>query len=343
MQVEFTSKPPHDWDAYISRHEAASAYHRSAAVAIGSAAFGLPVTFLAARGSEHQLVGVLPLVEQSSMLFGRFLISVPFFNQGGILADDPEIAASLAHGAVELAAARRARHIELRHTEALASLRLPVRTDKVCMVLRLPKSEGALAEQLGSKLRSQIRRANREQPEVIWGGRELIADFYRVFASTMHELGTPVYPRKFFEITCSALEDVHWVLVLRIKGRAEAASILVRHGSRIEVPWAVATPAAKHSAINMLLYWEMLRQSIRVGARAFDFGRSTRDSGTYRFKAQWGAQPVQLHWHYWLAAGGEIPRLNHTNPKYAIAATVWRRLPLWCVNVIGPHIVKKLP
>jgi hypothetical protein len=119
--------------------------------------------------------------------------------------------------------------------------------------------------------------------------------------------------------------------------------VLVRHGNRIEVPWAACTETGKRGAINMRLYWEMLQYGVRERAEKFDFGRSAPDSGTYKFKAQWGAQPVQLHWHYWLPNGAQLPRLNHSNPKYALAASMWRKMPLWCANLIGPHIVRNLP
>jgi serine/alanine adding enzyme len=133
------------------------------------------------------------------------------------------------------------------------------------------------------------------------------------------------------------------VLVIRVKGKAEAAAILVRHGDRIEVPWAACSPAGKRGALNMRMYWEMLKLCVSRGAKAFDFGRSTVDSGTYKFKAQWGAQPLQLHWYYWLPEGAAIPQLNQSNPKYELAAKVWQRMPLWTANLIGPWLVRKLP
>lgn len=343
MQIETRQSAPPEWDGYVERHAYGSAYHRAAAVSVGKLAFGLRTTYLTAHGSGGQLAGVLPLVEQSSLIFGRFLVSVPFFTYGGILADDAEVAAALARHAAAVAHERRAAHVELRHSAPVPSLGFPERLDKVSMVLRLPDSESALAKQLGSKLRSQIKRAERESPEVLWGGRELLEQFYDVFAPTMHQLGTPVYSRRFFDVTYDALEGLIKVLVLRVRGRAEAAAVIVRHGRRIEVPWAACTAAGKRAALNMRLYFEMLQQAIREGAEAFDFGRSTPDSGTYKFKAQWGAEPLQLHWHYWLPAGAELPRLNHSNPKYALAASLWRKMPLWCANLIGPHIVRNLP
>lgn len=342
MQIETTTTAPREWDAYVEGHAFGSAYHRAAAVNIGKDAFGLRTSFLTAR-EEARVIGVLPLVEQSSLLFGRFLVSLPFFTYGGILADDDRVAAALAQQAADLARARRADHVELRHTASATRLPLAERLDKVSMILSLPESEEALSRQLGSKLRSQIRRAEREQPDIAWGGSELIPEFYPVFAESMHQLGTPVYSSAFFEVACRALHGWLSILVLRVRGDAQAAAIVVRHGRRIEVPWAAATAAAKRAALNMRMYWEMLRFAVHSGADAFDFGRSTLGSGTYRFKEQWGAQPLQLRWHYWLPAGAPLPRLNQDNPKYALAAACWRRLPLWSANLLGPYIVRRLP
>lgn len=343
LRIATAATAPDGWDAYVDKHSAGSAYHRAAAVRVGADAFGLRTVFLSACDSQARLTGVLPLVEQSSLLFGRFLVSLPFFTYGGILSDDHRAATALAEAAAQIAGARGAAHVELRHSVPLPELALPERLDKVSMILPLPASEEALAKQLGSKVRSQIRRAEREKPEVVWGGVELIPDFYRVFAPAMHKLGTPVYPRKFFEIVCRALRDLCAVLVVRIQGKPHAAAVVVRHGRRIEVPWAAASEEAKRGAVNMRLYWEMLRHATAAGAQAFDFGRSTVDSGTYRFKTQWGAVPTQLHWHYWLRRGTTLPRLNQSNPKYASAADLWRRMPLWCANLLGPYIVRNLP
>lgn len=342
VRVEETSKAPADWDAYVQRHLLASAYHRAAAVEVGARAFKLRTYFLAARDEGSRLLGVLPLVEQSSLVFGRFLVSVPFFTYGGILADDENVARALASQAAELAQRRKVDHVELRHLRE-SQLNLAERTDKVSMMLDLPSTMDELLKRLGSKLRSQIKKADKDAPEVQWGGAELVPDFYSVFAPSMHSLGTPVYPRRFFDIACAAFGDLASILIVRVQGVVQAAAVVVRHGERIEVPWAAATEAGKRNSINMFMYREMLRYSIERGAKAFDFGRSTVDSGTYRFKAQWGAKPVQLYWHYWLPQGAELPRLNNANPKYALAVQCWQRMPLWAANLLGPMISRSLP
>ena len=93
----------------------------------------------------------------------------------------------------------------------------------------------------------------------------------------------------------------------------------------------------------MFLYWEMLKFAEDNGYQIFDFGRSTVDSGTWRFKKQWGTEPVQLYWHYWMRDGGTGPQLNASNPKYKMAVSAWRHLPIWATRLIGPAIVKNLP
>lgn len=343
MAIECSADVPPAWDEYAARHPLGSAYHRGAAVRVGARTFGLPTFYLSSRGSDGQPNGILPLIEQSSVVFGRYIVSLPFVSYGGILADNVEVATDLARAAGELAVRRRARHVELRHAAPVLSGAFPERLDKVSMVLELPATESELGQQLGSKLRSQIRRAERENPEISWGGEDVVRDFYGVFARSMHELGTPVYPIRFFEYFLQAMGPLARVLVIRLGGRVHAAALIVWHGARVEVPWAAATGEGKRMSLNMRLYWEMLRYSVAAGATAFDFGRSTADSGTFKFKQQWGAVPRQLHWSYCLPPGAAIPQINHSNPKYARVIALWQRMPLWCANLIGPHIAGKLP
>ena len=111
----------------------------------------------------------------------------------------------------------------------------------------------------------------------------------------------------------------------------------------MEIPWASTIRDVNHLSINMLLYWAALEHSINNGFRQFDFGRSTKSAGTYRFKQQWGARPVQLFWHYWLDGSDELPSLNPSNPKFALFIRLWKRLPVAVTRLIGPMIVKNLP
>lgn len=343
MNIEITATPPADWDAYVGQHAERTAYHRAASVLVGPTCFGLRVHFLVARSPYGGIVGVLPLVAQSSVVFGSFLTSVPFFTYGGLLVDGPDAAAALIDAADGIRRASRARHVELRHTAPFPELGLQARMEKMSMVLPLPGDIEELNRALGAKLRSQIRRADREAPEILWGGAELLPLFHKVFRSAMHRLGTPVYPLRFFRQVAEALAASFSVLVVRHGNEVAAAAILVRHGNRMEVPWAAASDDAKKRSLNMRMYWELLVKSVAAGATEFDFGRSTEGSGTYRFKAQWGALPRQLYWHYCLPEGQPLPVLNQSNPKFALAVRAWTLMPEWLANALGPFIVRNLP
>ena len=119
MNVEVSQQVPATWNEYVDGHPDASAYHGSQAVLIARESFGLDTRFLSARSDAGKLSGILPLVEQSSIVFGRFLTSLPFFTYGGILADDGEVARQLASRAAELAEGRKAQHVEFRHRSPL--------------------------------------------------------------------------------------------------------------------------------------------------------------------------------------------------------------------------------
>ena len=211
------------------------------------------------------------------------------------------------------------------------------------MVLELPESIDALGKSIGSKRRSQVRRPQRENPEIHVGGAELVPLFYQVFARNMRDLGTPVYARSFYERMCAAFPGETKIVAITVGGQPAAAAFLIGYRDQLEIPWASTVRDFNRISINMLLYWEVLRYAIESGYARFDFGRSTVDAGTYKFKRQWGAEPQQLHWHYWLAEGGEPPKMNPDNPKYAMAIKAWQKLPVPVANLIGPRLVRNLP
>jgi FemAB-related protein (PEP-CTERM system-associated) len=286
-------------------------------------------------------VGVLPLVRLKSLLFGDFVVSMPYLTYGGVVADDRETETSLIDAAAAIGKRLGVSHVELRHTSDVIDF--PRRTEKVAMQLTLCGDSEELWGKLGSKRRAQIKRPQKEGAQIQVGGVELLQDFHTIFATKYRDLGVPVYPLSWFSAVFEEFEEHARIFVARIDEQAIAASIVLGYNQMLEVPWAASLRSADRLGINMFLYWEMLKYAEESGFQTFDFGRSTKDSGTWRFKKQWGAEPVQLYWHYWLKAGGEIPQLNTANPKYEVAVSMWRKMPLWATKLIGPRLVRNLP
>ena len=329
------------WDAYVEAHAEASQYHLYRWRAVIARSFKHPSIYLAARDHDGRLRGILPLVRLRSRLFGDFAVSMPFFNYGGPLADNRTIAQKLLQSAATYARQLGLSHLEIRATSTLNDW--PTRTDKVSMVLTLPESEEQLDADLGSKVRAQIKRAQHEETRVAIGHIDLLDDFYHVFAINMRDLGTPVYSKNFFRNILQERGDQAHIVIVYWRNRPVSAAFLLGYRDMMEIPWASTVREANSLNINMLLYRTVLGFCIRKHYRVFNFGRSSKDSGTYRFKKQWGARPVQHYWHYWLESGGALPELKPDSPKFRILIACWRKLPIWITKVIGPMIVKSLP
>jgi FemAB-related protein (PEP-CTERM system-associated) len=333
---------PKVWDEFILGHPLSTGYHLTAWKSVIERAFGHSTLYLLAKDQTGRVCGVLPTVLLSSRLFGRFLVSIPFVNYGGILAADPGVRQALLTHAVQEAIRLNASHIELRHQDE-TDLGWIMSHRKVTMRLELPPVFDELWKSFPSKLRSQIRRGQKENLLVKFGGVECLDQFYRVFARCMRDLGTPVYSKMWFAAILETFpKDAHICLVMH-QDVPVAAGFLYGLRSVIEIPWAASDKRYNRFAPNMLLYGSVLEYACQQGFRTFDFGRSNPDSGTYKFKEQWGAQPHALVWHYWLRQGASVPQLNPQNPKYRLAIKAWQHLPLPVANYLGPQIVKYLP
>jgi FemAB-related protein (PEP-CTERM system-associated) len=326
------------WDEFVDARSGPTGYHLWRWRRVFSRAFGHEPIYLVARQGS-QLVGVLPLVYISSVISGRTLTSLPFLNYGGVLADSDAAADRLLELAVQVARSRQCKHLELRHVGRRFP-GLPCRQHKVTMLLTI---EDGMWDRLDRKVRNQIRKAQKSGLVVERGGGELLGDFYAVFARNMRDLGTPVYSKRLFDEVLEAFPDRARVHVVRREGRPVAAGLSYRTRTTIEMPWASSVRDFNALCPNHLLYWNAIESTADAGCRTFDFGRSTPGEGTFKFKEQWGAQPVPLHWEYDLLGGTSLPNLGTSNPRFHMAIEAWKRLPLAVATRLGPHIVRAIP
>lgn len=329
------------WDAYVEAHPAATADHLWGWRDVFQSVFGQSSDYLVAM-RDGTVAGVLPLVLFRSRLFGRFAVSVPFLNYGGLLADDHGVAAALVAAATARAKAFGASHVELRHRERQRP-DLPVRQHKIGLSLPLPTSADELWKTVDRKIRNQIRKAQKEGLEVRSGGGEIVDAFYPVFARNMRDLGTPVYSRRLFSETLRRFPDRARVFIVLYGGRPIAGSVTIRFRDTCLVPWASSLREFRHLCPNMLVYWAMLEDAIAGGARTFDFGRSSPGGGTHHFKTQWGARETPLSWEYVLISRESPPNQGPSNPRFTRAVSAWKSLPLWLANRLGPPLARHLP
>jgi FemAB-related protein (PEP-CTERM system-associated) len=330
-----------DWDAFVSACPGGTVDHLWGWREVIARSLGHESVYLMVR-QQDAIVGVLPLVLVRSRLFGRSVVSMPFLNHGGILADDRDAAAALVDAARQVAIDFRASHVELRHITRCCP-DLPCRRHKLSMTLALAPSVEAVWTGLDRKVRNQVRKAQKEQLQVESGGVDLVDEFYAVFARNMRDLGTPVYPKQLFVSTLTTFADRARVFVVRHQGRAAAAGVSLGLGGTVLNPWASSLREFRHLSPNMLLYWAMIEEAVNAGATTFDFGRSSPDSGTQQFKRQGGAVETPMYWEYILLSRAEAPDHGPSNPKFERAIRAWQSLPLSIANAIGPRIARHLP
>jgi FemAB-related protein (PEP-CTERM system-associated) len=303
---------------------------------------------------RDRIVGILNLVRLKHPIFGHSLISLPFFDFSGILADNPEAAAALVGEAVSWGEKLKVGEIELRNLERLewdsmtgadgfcAKSRVRTQSNKVRMVLELPDSADALMKSFKSKLRSQIRRPQKEGIRACLGGLELLKDFYDVFATNMRDLGSPVHSKRFIETTLKVFPENARLVVVYKEKRPLACSLIFGFKDTLENPWASSLRRYGRLSPNMLLYWTMLEYACENGYRRFDFGRSSPEEGTFKFKQQWGAEPVPLYWQHIAIKSKTSGASISDDARFQLASEIWKRLPLRVTTAIGPRIRKHI-
>ena len=301
----------------------------------------VPFLIEAIRGEE--VVGFLSLCHVRGPLFGSFLVSLPYLNHGGVVSEDDRVAALLVDRAIGLADELDVRYLELRQDRRLTHPGLGHEaTEKVNMQRPLPATVAGLWDGLSSKVRNQVRKGQKSEPGVAWGGVELLGEFHDVFSRNMRDLGTPTYGRSLFREIIARFPGEAEFCVVR-EGRLPVAAALLLHGQGVtEVPSASSLRSHNCGNYNMVMYYHLLERSVLRGQERFDFGRSSIDSNTYRFKAQWGATPTPAFWQYYLRRGG-LKDARPDNPRYQRMIRVWQRLPVALTRVAGPLIVRGIP
>jgi len=295
------------WNGYAKEINSSKFSHLFEWVECLAKTYRLPVFRLASINSETgRLTGILPLILFAPPEGVKRLISLPYTDSAGITANDEESCRRLLAAALQLAREQGADHLELRQSGSVATFLQQRKMDenwsssaytfKTGLCRPLPRRTEALWRDLPAKVRNQVRKARRCGCTCRVGGEELLEDFYTVFSENMRDLGSPVHSYRLFQdiAGCRAIRTA--IMVIYLEGGPAAAAMVFLHNGTCCNPWASSLRKYRPSCPNMLLYWSMFEYAVESGCRWFDFGRSSPDASTCRFKLQWGAEKVPLVW-----------------------------------------------
>lgn len=293
------------WDAYVLKHSQGIAYQLFAWKEAVEKAYGFKGFYLMA-GNGNKISGILPLIRVNLPFTSGSLVSLPYCDAAGPLADSPDIEHQLISEALNLARIMGIRTVSIRSTSPLAGFEpdTTLNRSKVRMLLRLPDNSEKLLASFKAKLRSQVKKPFKDGLSVRSGGVELLNEFYPLFAENMRDLGSPVHSRNWIkQILCRYKNRAILFLVKMPDQTPAAGGILLCHPHMVSVPWASSLRRFNSWNPNMMLYWAFLKFAADNHYPLFDFGRSTPDEGTFGFKKQWGANPAPLHWADFKTAG----------------------------------------
>ena len=334
------------WDDYVCNHSLATPYHLYAWLLSVERAYRHKSTALMAK-SGNKVLGILPIVVMRMPVVSDKASSLPYCDLGGVLADDENINEQLVTSAIEYCNDNGLKHFEIRQrSPSPADADASLTAKKVRMLLPLPENSGLLASAFKSKLRSQINKSKKNglTASIARGFDDptLIDQFYRVYCINMHLLGSPAHSREWFRQIAKNYDKNCVVSIVRLGEQAVAGGIVLRTDRKASIPWASTIPEYNRLAPNMLLYWSLLEYCADHGVSEFDFGRSTYEEGTYRFKKQWGAQPELLQWDSYLN-GKKLDPQHSKGSTSCLRSQVesgWRLLPLPVTTWMGPKIRK---
>lgn len=331
------------WDEYVTSHKNASPYHRFAWVLSVEQAYQHQNVSLIAFEND-KVVGVLPCIKMQKPLGKVNYCTLPFCDLGYALGNDDNIIKALQAEALSLLQQDNGNSFDYRDT-ADSTAESELIGKKVRMVLPLPGSAEALLAGFKSKLRSQIRKAEKNGLICqIAKSQQNIDDFYQIFAINMRKLGSPVHSKKWFESLFKNYAK-HILLSVVYKDQVPVgAGIVLLNGTKAVIPWASTVAQYNKLAPNMMLYWSLLEHVSERGCTEFDFGRSTYDEGTYKFKRQWGAEPIPLAWTNLVAQPAAIDKNTPDKPSQIrnLAEKTWAKLPLSVTTTLGPKIRKHI-
>ena len=324
------------WDDFISTCPFADHYHLSGWGRVIRLAYGWPALYFTAW-EGGALRGVLPVIVMGGRSRKR-LVSLPFLDYGGICADHPGIIQCLYKDVQSELSNLDGSVLDLRQRREM-QLPLASCSDKVTMILGLENNAANMWNAFKAKLRNQIRKAEKEQLETQWTGSDGLRDFYSVYTHNMRDLGSPPHSFAFFERVLAEFSDTR-ILLVRLGKKVIGGGLCLVFKDTMLMPWASSLRTYLRLCPNNLLYWEAIRTACENGLIRFDFGRSSRGSGTYKFKKQWGALEEPLYWQSNISGGDLLD--ESTSQMLGFARKVWRYLPVCMTRFVGPTLRRRI-
>jgi FemAB-related protein (PEP-CTERM system-associated) len=332
--VELDELNQDDWNQYVSQHEQGSFFHLAQWKHVLKQAFNHNSWFYAAL-DNGAIQGVLPLTQVKSLLFGNHLISLPFGVYGGVLASSDAARSLLEQAALEKARSLQVGALEYRNRE-LVHDDWPTKELYFTFRKEIFADSDANMQAIPRKQRAMVRKGIKAG--LVGEFSDDLDSFFATYSESVRNLGTPVFPKKYFRILKQVFAEHCDILMVKHENNVIAAVMSFYFRDEVLPYYGGSVAAARALKGNDFMYWHLMDAAAQRGYRIFDFGRSKQGTGAFSFKKNWGFEPQPLYYQYQLITASEMPEINPNNPKYRLFINWWQKLPLGLANFLGPRL-----
>ena len=331
-----------EWQNFVDSQPQAHPLHHSGWFHVLLESSAVKPRFLIARNEHGAIAGVMPAYLSRSAISGAHVTTF----DAGILAAHPAAGAQLVERARERLTAERAKYFLLRGAPHDGHDPSDRDGEYVMSIIDTRRTSEEMWQQIKKKTRWYIRQGEKQGFSIrVDSDLAKVDAFYALYAAHVHRLGTPVMSGRMMQAMARYLGPQRLRLLLVERGSKIVGGMMTVVANRGFLDlYALVQHDLRNTAAGYLLYWKALELASREGAAELNLGRSSAGSGTHLFKMKWGGRDEPLIYRCYSAAGDAgADALEKYRRKGTLMQGMWKRLPLWAANRIGPVLRRQLP
>lgn len=274
-----------------------------------------------------------------SFLFGNRLISLGYLTEGGIEGRESQSQDSLLNEINQLAYQHKVDYIEFRGG-IKPNVNNIIQRDNIYANFTKDFSDiDNVLLSIPRKKRADVRHAI-DNKDLEFTNSVSIDDFYHLFSIVQHQHGTPIHHKKYYK-SFQDNQNLSQTYGVTHQGKIVAVCMVFFTETELIAYYGASDKNYLHLHIYDLMYYHLMMIAKEKNL-IFNFGRSKYQTGSFRYKELFGfeAKPTT---HYIIPISNKkVPDLRANNPEFSKKIDLWRKMPLWLVNLIGSYILKQI-
>ncbi len=317
------------WDRFVLDHPAGSFFHLSSWHQIIKASYKSFEPSYQLLEDHGRLLAILPMTRVRRPLAGTGLISNPFAVSAG-----PLYVEGLDPSAMLEMVARQAQSVDYLEMRD-ASFALPDTWQTSQYFVNFEKTLLPDHEKNWLAIPNRQRAVIRKADKLTINHHDDLERFLEVYSVSLRNLGTPIYPRQYFEKLLEFFAESICLVNVSHRGKDLTTVLCFKHKNRLMPYYGGGLLEARDHHAYPWMYWQLMQYGVDHAMPVFDFGRSPAKSGPYAFKKNLGFEARPLNYAY-LPINGPVPDLTGNSRTARTLIAIWQKLPVGITKLLGP-------